>query len=114
MLLKTRKNEDVVIVDIVKDITHERAAEFESEMNPLFEDTGITKVILNFQGVEYLCSPGFGMVAQLAKVILERSGEIRLLNLNQNLRKLFEISRLTKIIDVYDDESEAIKSFRST
>ena len=43
---------------------------------------------------------------------VEGSGDLKLLEPTEQIRRLLEVTRLSQFFEVYDDEQEALKSFR--
>ena len=47
----------------------------------------------------------------LSKKIREKGGELRLSNLNEDLRTLFELTKLDTLFRIADDKAEALEGF---
>ena len=104
------RDDAVTIVDIKFDIDMTTVARFKQEMQKLIRQ-GRYKLILNFQGVSYLNSAALGTIAATFKKVHANKGDLRLLNLSPPLQEHFELVKFTSIMQVFDDESEAIESF---
>jgi len=65
-------------------------------------------ILLNFGGLDYMNSSGIGLLVTLL-IRLQRQGQ-RLLayGLSDHYRQIFELTRLTDAIGVYDTEAEAL------
>jgi anti-sigma B factor antagonist len=75
-------------------------------------DEGKLKILLNLAGVTHIDSSGLGELIASYITLNERGGEIKLLHLTQSLRELMTITKLLTVFDAYDDEAEALSSFR--
>ena len=57
-------------------------------------DAGDKKILLNLAEVSYIDSAGLGVLVSLSKRIRESDATLRLANLNEDLRTLFELTKL--------------------
>ncbi|MBL7131910.1 MAG: STAS domain-containing protein [Candidatus Omnitrophica bacterium] len=112
MELNVRKIGNVTIVDVKEDVTNELGSEFREQIDKITSDMPIRNMIFNLEGVDYICSTGFGVMAVALKKMRSRKGDARFLHFSGEVKKLFEITRLTKIIKVFDNEGEALRSFQ--
>ena len=72
-------------------------------------NTGIHKLIIDLTGVEYLDSTGLGVLIGGLKRARERDGDLKLICDNVRILRIFEITGLTKIFDIYRSESDALE-----
>jgi anti-sigma B factor antagonist len=70
---------------------------------------GTTKLVVDLTGVEYLDSTGLGVLIGALKRARERDGDLKLVCDNLRILRIFEITGLTKIFDIYRSESEAVE-----
>ncbi len=109
-----RKIGDVVIVDVEgRVMLGEGSAGLRDQVRALAE-RGETKVILNLKETIYFDSCGIGeLVSGFARISNAR-GNLKLLAINQRITETLRLIKLYTIFEVFDDEAEAIDSFRST
>jgi anti-sigma B factor antagonist len=72
-------------------------------------NSGTTKLVVDLTGVEYLDSTGLGVLIGALKRARERDGDLKLVCDNLRILRIFEITGLTKIFDIYRSESEAVE-----
>lgn len=72
---------------------------------------GERKFLIDFEQTGYIDSSGLGVLVSLSKKIREQGGELRLANLNEDLRTLFELTKLDTLFQIADSRSEALASF---
>jgi len=72
-------------------------------------NAGTTKLVVDLTGVEYLDSTGLGVLIGALKRARERDGDLKLVCDNLRILRIFEITGLTKIFDIYRNESEAVE-----
>ena len=62
------------------------------------------KVIFDFSNVSFMDSAGIGMLLGRYKVIKILGGQLELENVNKQIRRIFEISGILKIIPLVNNE----------
>jgi anti-sigma B factor antagonist len=72
---------------------------------------GDRKFIVDFDGTSYIDSSGLGLLVSLATVVRDEGGELRLAGLGDDLRTLFELTRLDTLFHIADDRGQALADF---
>lgn len=72
-------------------------------------DSGTYNVIVNLSAVEYLDSTALGVLIGGLKRLRERNGTLDLICPNPRIKRIFEITGLDKIFDIYSSEDEALQ-----
>lgn len=75
---------------------------------------GRNQVLLNLARVGYIDSLGLGELISIHITLKKNGGQIKLLHLTQRLRELMTMTKLLTVFDVYEDEAEALDSFRES
>jgi len=81
------------------------------ELVSLVEEKNKKKILINFEGVDYLSSTVLGKLIALHKRLALKKGELKLCGIKPSIREVFEITRLDKVFDIYDDENTALFNF---
>ena len=76
--------------------------------------TTFEEKLVDFSDVHHMNSFGIGILVCAQKQQLNVGGNIKIVRLQPNIRKIFQITYLTKVFEIYDDMSEAIASFKET
>jgi anti-sigma B factor antagonist len=74
-------------------------------------DGGDRKFVIDFANTGYIDSSGLGVLVSLSKKIREQGGELRLSSLNEDLRTLFELTKLDTLFRIANDKDEALDGF---
>jgi anti-sigma B factor antagonist len=74
-------------------------------------DGGERKFLIDFTNTGYIDSSGLGALVSLSKKIREQSGELRLAGLNDDLRTLFELTKLDSLFAINESVQEALAAF---
>lgn len=69
------------------------------------------KVVINLKEVNYIDSSGLATLVEVLKNLRSKSGKLKLTNLSDKVRGLFEITKLDKLFDIKAEEDEAVNSF---
>jgi len=110
--IKERQAGDVTILDMDGKITiGEGSVALRSAIRRLLEE-GKKKILLNLAGVGYIDSSGIGELVSSYTAIGNQQGQLKLLNLTQKLQDLLAITKLLTVFDVYENESEALSSYK--
>jgi anti-sigma B factor antagonist len=113
--IKERQAGDITILDMDGKITiGEGSVTLRSTTRRLLEE-GKKKILLNLRGVGYIDSSGVGeLVSSFTTVTKkETGGELKLLNLTPKLQDLLGFTKLLTVFDVYENESDALSSFKN-
>ena len=110
--INERQAGDVTVLDMSGKITiGEGSVALRTAIRRLLEE-GKKRILLNLAGVSYIDSSGIGELVSSYTAINKDEGQLKLLNLTQKLQDLLAITKLLTVFDVYDNEAEALNSFK--
>lgn len=66
------------------------------------------KIILNFNGLDYMNSSGIGLLVTLLIRANRQKQRLLAYGLNEHYRQIFELTRLNEAIQIYDSEEAAL------
>ena len=75
-------------------------------------DEGKKKILLNLGGVKYMDSSGIGELIANYTTVSRQGGQVKLLHLTDKIQDLLVITKLLTVFDAYDNEAEALNSFK--
>ena len=75
-------------------------------------DGGKKKILLNLGGVKNIDSSGIGELIANYTTVSRDGGQLKLLNLTDKIQNLLVITKLLTVFDSYDNEAEALNSFK--
>ena len=112
MKISTREKDDVTIFDIEGEIRRSDITDI--TLHQLVKDqldTGKRNILLNFQDVEFIDSFGVGEI--LASYISTHNlgGKLKIAKISKKLYLVFQVTMLTKVFEIFDDERVALESF---
>jgi anti-anti-sigma factor len=74
-------------------------------------DNGERKLLVDFAKTGYIDSSGLGALVSISKKVREQGGELRLSGLNEDLRSLFELTKLDTLFAIADSSAQALAGF---
>jgi anti-sigma B factor antagonist len=75
-------------------------------------DQGKKKILLNLAAVKNVDSSGIGELIANYTTLSRDGGQLKLLSLTEKIRDLLVITKLLTVFDSYEDEAEALNSFK--
>jgi anti-sigma B factor antagonist len=110
MNFEISQHNDVTIVEVTGQLIVANRQELKDDVLKLL-DSGSRKFLIDFRDTAYIDSSGLGVLVSLSKKIREKGGEMRLSNLNEDLRTLFELTKLDTLFHIADTRDQALKDF---
>ncbi|MDX6406572.1 MAG: anti-sigma factor antagonist [Blastocatellia bacterium] len=110
--IKQRQAGDVTIVDLNGEVRiGDSAAALRGAIRALIA-AGNQKILLNLAGVKYIDSSGIGELIANYTSVGRGGGQLKLLSLTEKVQDLLVITKLLTVFDVYEEEAEALSSFK--
>jgi len=74
-------------------------------------EAGDRRFLIDFTRTGYIDSSGLGVLVSLSKKIRDQGGDLRLAGLNEDLKTLFELTKLDTLFAISDTPEEALAAF---
>ena len=110
MSFQVSKNDGVTLIEVEGQLIVGNRQELKQQVLEQLED-GDRKFVIDFADTGYIDSSGLGVLVSLSKKIREQGGELRLSSLNEDLRTLFELTKLDTLFRIADDKEQALEGF---
>jgi anti-sigma B factor antagonist len=107
MSFSLERNDDVLIVTVDGQLVVTNRQEFKQAILDAVEQ-GARLVVVDFTTSGYIDSSGLGALVSLSRRLRETGGDLRLVGLNEDLRSLFELTRLDALFPLYTSRSDAL------
>jgi anti-sigma B factor antagonist len=112
MVLKARRLDDVVILDLSGRITMgEGTLVLRDQIQKLLA-AGDRKFLFNLADVDYIDSSGLGELVTSFTTVRNHEGQLKLLNLTRRVQDLLQITKLLTVFEVFNSETEALKTMK--
>ncbi len=87
----------------------EEASKFRNEIYQMF-DKQEKRFVIDFMDCQFIDSTGLGVMVSVYKRCMELQGSIKLCSINSQVFRVFQLTRLDKVFDIYPSFEVAIKS----
>ncbi len=112
MKITTREEEGIRVLSLEgKLVIGDGDVELRDEVRDAL-DRGAKKILLNLKGVKMMDSSGLGELIRCKATAGNAGATIRLLHVEDKVQEVLEMTRLIGVFETYDDEIDAIASFR--
>ena len=97
MEIKKVKNENELNLDVVGRLDTTTAPQLEAELKQSI--SGVEKLVLDFEALEYLSSAGLRVLLAAQKV-MNKQGKMVIRNVNETIAEIFEITGFSDILTI--------------
>ena len=98
---------EVTVVDVDGELTVTNRGELKERVLARISE-GDDAFVIDFSKTGYIDSSGLGVLVSLSKRIREENGRLKLAGLNQDLRTLFELTKLDTLFQIADNRAAAL------
>jgi anti-sigma B factor antagonist len=100
----------IVVVTVDGQLIVGNRQELKQKLSEALE-AGERKFLIDFTNTGYIDSSGLGVLVSLSRKIREADGDLRLAGLNEDLRTLFELTKLDSLFNIADSAAAALAGF---
>jgi len=107
MDIKYNEMDKLLTCQITEEIDHHTTEKIRRILDDEIERYMPRKIIFNFDKVSFMDSAGIGMILGRYKIMKMLGGTVELINVNSNIKKIFEMSGMDKIISINNNKKIA-------
>ncbi len=100
----------VTVCSMVGDIDINTSPDVKKSFDQIIKDKK-DKVVIDLKDVGYVDSSGLATLVEILKNLRAYGGKLKIADLSDKVRGLFEITKLDKLFDIVADEQEALSTF---
>lgn len=97
MMLTSEANHKTIIID--ENFVVEQASLLREETKKYMAD-GTYNYTLDFKNCKFIDSTGLGVIVSIYKKCMENKGSLKLKHLNDDVLRVFKLTRLDKVFDI--------------
>lgn len=86
------------------------AKEIKSKINELVKDNRVN-LVMDLAEIDFIDSTGLGCMVACLRTAAKKDGDIKIAGLQPQVRAIFELTRLHRIFQIFDDANAALRSF---
>ena len=102
----------VFVIDVVRLVDEAVIEQCKQEIMELLDSTEESNVLLHFGRLTFMSSAALGMLIRVSKKCKEYDISLKLSNISPDIRQVFKITSMDKILDIYDDAGQAERRSR--
>jgi anti-anti-sigma factor len=110
MKIKTQKYNDVTVIEIEGEFISDNIKAFTDVGKDVIKD-GAVGIVLDMTSVVFIDSKCLEQLLWFNEYCHDNTRQLKLAGLDENCKKILEMTRLLRHLDCYAELSEAVKSF---
>jgi stage II sporulation protein AA (anti-sigma F factor antagonist) len=112
MILKVKflNKGNTLIASIIGEMDHHTADYIRDKIDGEMIKSSTKNIVFDFSKVGFMDSSGIGVVMGRYKNISRLNGKTSIIKANEQIRRIFEMSGVVKLVPIYDNIDEAIGS----
>ena len=103
--------QDIPVMKLKGEIVFENSNKLKEAAKDKLIEAGYKNLIMDFKEVSFVDSSGIGFILSLFKFLREEKGELVIANVNNKIKQSFEITKISQIIEIFDNVNEASNYF---
>lgn len=96
----------VLFVNLNGELDHHTSDQLKSRLNEVMGASAVKHIIFNLKHLDFMDSSGIGIILGRYNQLKPRQGSVMVLGMKPLVKKVFEMSGLSKIIQIIEDESK--------
>ncbi|MEG0051495.1 MAG: anti-sigma F factor antagonist [Terrisporobacter sp.] len=110
-MIKCYLEDRTLLVEILSaELDHHIAREVREDVDDILFKKQVNYIIFDFKYVNFMDSSGIGVIIGRYKKIVNHGGKVSVINMKPRVEKVFNLSGMNKIIDIYETFEDAINS----
>ena len=110
MEINVKQVDSVNVMEFTGNLDTNTAPEAENQINALL-DGGASKILVNFENLNYISSAGLRVLLITAKKMMATGGSLKICSLNGTVQEVFDISGFNTILSLAANEADALAAF---
>lgn len=110
MKIKEEKNAEVLICALEGEVDLNNSPQLRKAFEEIIKRDE-KKVLVEFSRVSYIDSSGLATLIEMFQRLKKIGGRMRFSGMNQKIKNTFEITKLHKLFDIFDNQEAALKDF---
>ena len=97
------------ILKVDGEVIFENSNRVKEKAKEIIKEIEAKKLIVDLSSTSYLDSSGIGVILSLFKFMRDNDGKLLIANPNEKVKRVFEVTKLNQILDIYNDINKAIE-----
>ena len=110
MEIKDERTNGIDVLRLVGRLDASSANDLKEKVAALVQDKRLNLVI-DMAAIDFIDSSGLGSLVSSLRSVNKHGGDIKISSLKDSVRSIFELTRLHRIFEIFDDTQGAVKGF---
>ena len=110
MIKYSLEDKNLIIELNVPELDHHITNEVRDGIDNVLNSRPIKNIIFDFKNIRFMDSSGIGVIIGRYKKVSSEGGKVSVVNVNDRVKKIFNLSGMNKIINIYDTYEEVASS----
>ena len=110
MKILEEKINDIDVLKLEGRIDAANAKDIKEKVGSLSKENRV-KLVIDLGAVDFIDSSGLGSLVASFRSVNKLGGDIKIASLQDPIRSIFELTRLHRVFDIYDDSQSAANGF---
>lgn len=84
--------------------------DFKKQVSDLTDQDRV-RIVLDMRGVDFIDSSGLGSLVGALRAASNKGGDVKIASLQNQVRAIFELTRLHRVFSVFQDQESALTAF---
>jgi stage II sporulation protein AA (anti-sigma F factor antagonist) len=102
--MKFQVQENCLTIFLPNELDHHNAEKIRHSSDHIIEENQIKCVIFDFTDTNFMDSSGIGVIMGRYRLMYLMGGEVWAVHTNERMKKILEMSGVTRIIQIYEEE----------
>lgn len=110
MQINVTKEGNIVVVAVEGDLDASTSPDLRAKFEELIGQ-GENQYVIDLAGVPFMDSSGIASLVNLFKRVRIGAGDVKLCSVREEIMKIFKLTRLERVFDIFDTRADVIASF---
>ena len=110
MKIMVDTNDEMTVVILEGELNVDDSIQLRNSFMKMLKE-GAREVMVDFEKVSFVGSAGLATLIEMMQLLIKAGGKLGCCHINNNIRGLFEITKIHKLIAIFDNRALALKSF---
>lgn len=108
LVIDLEKREDILCVRLDGELDHHTAIQLREKVDRAIKNLGLSNILLNLERLTFMDSSGLGVILGRYNQVKSLGGEMVVCCVKPQVKRLFEMSGMFKIVQVTVNEDDAL------
>ena len=111
MQIKSKILDSICIIYLPEEFEKQMLTDrLEEDLNNVVQENIKHDIVINMASVKFISSLGLGILVRIVRELWNTGKKLHICSINNIINELLEIVNLRELVNIYDDEDEAVQS----